>query len=115
MLFHSDGNVTPLLDDLVDLGINGLNPIQPPVMDIDEVKKKVGEKVCLLGNIDMVNTLPHGTVGDVKREVVDRIKTCAPGGGYVIMSSHTIQSNTPVENVLAMVETAHKFGKYPIQ
>jgi len=115
LLFHSDGNVTPILDDLIDLGINGLNPIQPQVMDIHKIKEKVGDKICLLGNIDMVNTLPYGTVEDVKREVIDRIRTCAPGGGYVLMSSHTIQSNTPVQNVLAMVETARRYGKYPIR
>ncbi len=112
-IHHSDGNILPLLDDLIDLGVNGIHPVEPGAMDINDVKRSYGDKICLLGNID-VNTLSIGTPKDVEEEVKRRIKEIAPGGGYIVSSGNSIPSYCKPENVLAMVEAIQKYGKYPI-
>jgi hypothetical protein len=110
---HSDGNILPLLDDLIDLGVKGIHPIESGAMDINDLKKGYGDKICLLGNID-VNTLSIGTPKQVEEEVKKRIKEIAPGGGYIISSGNSITSYCKPENVIAMAETIQKYGKYPI-
>ena len=111
---HSDGNILPLLDDLIDLGVRGIHPVEPGAMDINDVKKRYGRKVCLLGNID-VNTLSIGTPEEVEQEVRKRIREVAPGGGYIVSSGNSIPSYCKPENVLAMAEAIQKYGKYPIR
>ncbi len=110
---HSDGNILPLLDDLIDLGVKGIHPIERGAMDINDVKKRYGDKVCLLGNID-VNTLSIGTPEQVEEEVKKRIKEIAPGGGYIVSSGNSITSYCKPENVIAMAKAIQKYGKYPI-
>jgi uroporphyrinogen decarboxylase len=113
-IHHSDGNILPLLDDLIDLGVKGINPIEPAAMDINELKKAYGDRVCLIGNIDM-NTLSIGTPEQVDEEVRQRIKEVAPGGGYIVSSGNSIASYCRPENVIAMAEAIQKYGKYPIK
>lgn len=113
-IHHSDGNILPLLDDLIDLGVKGIHPIEPTAMDINDVKKRYGRKVCLLGNID-VNTLSTGTPREVEEEVKRRIRDVAPGGGYIVSSGNSIPSYCKPENVIAMAEAIQKYGKYPIR
>ncbi len=87
-IFHSDGNCTEAMDDLVECGFHAFNPIQPNAMDIDAVKQKWGDKLCLIGNLNLDSTLTLGTVEDVRAEVYERIRTIAPGGGYMVASSN---------------------------
>jgi uroporphyrinogen decarboxylase len=82
-------------------------------MDIKEVKKQYGKKICILGNID-VNTHSLGTVEEVKAEVKQRISEVAPGGGYMVSSGNSIAAYCKPENVLAMAEAVQRYGKYPI-
>ena len=110
---HSDGNILPLLDDIIDLGINGIHPIEAMAMDINSIKKNYGNKICLLGNID-VETLTVGTPEQVKEEVKKRIKEIGPEGGYIVTSGNSVASYCKPENVLAMVEAVQEYGKYPI-
>jgi uroporphyrinogen decarboxylase len=110
---HSDGNVWPVLDDLIEAGFDGFNPVQPQCMDIAEVKAHVAGRLCLVGNIDCRELLPFGTVEEVQRTVKETIATAAPGGGYIICSSNSIHAGCKAENYIAMVEAAHEYGEYP--
>lgn len=112
-ILHSDGNVLPLLDDLIEIGISGLHPIEPGAMDIGEVKGKYGTRLCLVGNIDLHYTLTRGTTEEVEAEVKERIKTLAPGGGYMISSANSLTSYCRVENVRAMAAAIRKYGRQP--
>ena len=98
---HSDGRIDPLLEDWVSLGMNAIHPIQPDVMDIDGVKRRVGHKVALVGNVDM-GLMATGTPAEVADLVRHRIQTLAPGGGYLISSSNSITDYLKEENVRAM-------------
>jgi len=111
---HSCGSVIKVIPDLVELGMRGLNPIQTAArdMDIRILKQRFGHCVCFNGGIDTQTTLPFGTVEDVKKEVIDRIVTLAPGGGYVLAPSQSFMSDVPTQNIIAMYETGYHYGWY---
>ena len=116
MLYHSDGNVVPLIDDLIEIGIDGINPVQPSAMgDLAEVKAQYGDKVTFWGAIDTHRVLPYGSPADVAAEVRQRIRELGTGGGYVLSSVHSILVDVPPENVLAMADAAREFGVYPLR
>lgn len=112
-IFHSDGDLTAVLDDIIAAGVNGIHPIQPNAMDIISVKKRVGDKLCLLGNIDM-DIMTRGTEKDVAELVMKNLRNVAPGGGYLVGASNSVPEYIPLKNYNAMRETALKYGKYPI-
>jgi uroporphyrinogen decarboxylase len=103
--YHSDGHVVPIIAELIDIGIDVLNPIQPGSMDPAEIKHKFGDRLSFWGTIDEQKTLPFGTPGDVEREVRERIATVGRGGGLIIGPTHHVQLDTPMENFWAMVNT----------
>ncbi len=111
-VFHSDGNILPILDDLATLGMDAIHPIQPGAMDIEEVKRKYGGKLCLVGNIDLGYTLTRGTPMEVESEVSERIRVVGNGGGYILSSAMTLTDYCKVENVLAMAAAARRYGPY---
>jgi hypothetical protein len=113
-VFHSDGNILPLLDDLVRLGMNAIHPIQPGAMDIGQVKAKYGNHLCLVGNIDVGYTLTRGSPSEVDQEVKERIETVGRDGGYIISSSISITDYCRPENVLAMADAVRKYGAYKV-
>lgn len=113
-IFHSDGNIVPILDGLLTLGMNGIHPVQPSAMDINTLKARYGHKVCIVGNIDLDYTLPTGTVEEVEAEVRDRIQKVGKGGGYMISSANSITDYCKVENVWAMSKAIRKYGTYPV-
>jgi uroporphyrinogen decarboxylase len=113
-ILHSDGKLFEILDDLINVGFNAIHPIEPKAMDIVELKKRVAGKLCLIGNIDLGYTLTRGTPNEVRKEVKERLKFVAPGGGYCVSSSNSVTNYVPVENYKAMNETVLEFGKYPI-
>jgi uroporphyrinogen decarboxylase len=112
---HSDGNMWPIMDGIVEAGFDGFHPVQPQCMDIGEVKDRYGDRLCILGNIDCMHLLPFGTEEEVERSVKETIEAAAPGGGYVIASSNSIHPGVKPENYIAMVRAARKYGGYPIQ
>lgn len=115
LLYHSDGNVLPLLDDLIEIGIDAINPVQPSALgDLAEVKAQYGDRVTFWGAIDTHRVLPYGSPADVAAEVRQRIRELGPGGGYVLSSVHSILVDVPPVNVLAMADAAREFGGYPI-
>ncbi len=111
---HSDGNLWPILDRLIEIGFDGIHPFQPQCMDIKEAKDHCGDRVCLLGNIDCIDLLPSGTEEEVEEAVRQTIKDAAPGGGYILSSSNSIHPDCKPENYIAMVKATRKYGAYPI-
>jgi uroporphyrinogen decarboxylase len=109
---HSDGNLWPILDLLLECGFDGIHPIQPQCMDIGEVKKHLRGKACVMGNIDCMYVLPDGTLEEVERTVQETIRKAAPGGGYIMSSSNSVHPGCKAENYIAMVHAAHKYGVY---
>jgi uroporphyrinogen decarboxylase len=112
-VFHSDGNLSGIVDDLVNLGISGLHPFEPGAMDIRKIKSKYGKRLCVLGNVN-VDTLARGTPAEVEHEVMALLRDVAPSGGYMLTASNSIPHYARPENVLAMVKTLNKYGNYPI-
>ena len=114
VMFHSCGAISEIIPDLIEIGVDILEPIQPKAkgMDIIELNKKYGDKISFHGNIDTQITMPRGTKKDVEKEVLDIITNVAPGGGLIICTSHEIQGDVPVDNIITLYDTAIKYGKY---
>ena len=113
--FHTDGYVYQIIADLVEIGLDILNPIQPKSMDPAKVKKDFGRRLALLGTIDIQETLPFGRPEDVANEVKLRVETAGIGGGLILSPSHNIQPEVPLENILAFYDAARKYGAYPVR
>ena len=113
-LFHSDGKIYEVIDDLIACGFNAIHPIEPKAMDIAYVKQSYGKKLCLCGNIDLAYTLTLGSPQEVAEEVKKRLREIAPGGGYCVGSSNSVTEYVPLANFNAMRETVFKYGRYPI-
>ena len=112
---HTDGNLWPILDMIVDSGIDCLDPIDTQAgMDLGEVKEKYGQRIALKGNVDCVQILSFGTVEDVIGETKEALRKGAPGGGYILSSSNSIHSGVKPENYQAMLRTLEEYGRYPI-
>lgn len=105
-MYHCDGAVAPLIPELIEMGVNVLNPIQPDAagMEPSSLKEQYGRQMTFHGGIDIIKTLPRGTTEQVQQEVKARVKILGKGGGYIMCSSHHIQPDTPLENVLAMYD-----------
>jgi uroporphyrinogen decarboxylase len=103
--YHTDGVVYPIIPDLIEIGLDVLNPIQPMAMDPVRLKNEYGKNLCFWGSIDIQQTLPFGTPDQVKAEVITRLKTIGRDGGLLIGPTHNLQLDTPLENFWAMVET----------
>jgi len=112
---HTDGNVWPLLDMMVEAGIDALDPIEPIAgMDIGEVKHRYGDRIAVVGNVDCTELLPHGTPHDVEEAVKETIAKASPGGGHILASSNSIHPAVRPENYRAMIEAARRWGRYPL-
>lgn len=103
---HTCGGVYHIIPDMIEIGVDVLNPIQPLAKDMEPEKlgKEFGKDIAFYGGIDEQRTLPQGTQEDVKKEVYHRIKTLGKYNGYIIAPSHAFQPDTPIENVLAVYE-----------
>jgi uroporphyrinogen decarboxylase len=112
-IFHSDGNLMPILDDLLSLGMSGLHPIEPGAMDLAELKQRYGDRVCLVGHIS-VDRLSQGTPEEIDRLVAEAIRAAAPGGGYIVGSSNSVPAYCRPENVRAMADAVERYGWYPV-
>jgi len=112
VFYHSDGAVRKILPDMIDAGIDVLNPIQWHCAGMERkgLKRDFGDQVIFHGGVDNQQTLPFGTVDDVKTEVLDNLQILGAGGGYILAPCHNIQSITPPENVVAMYEAGYENG-----
>ncbi|MCJ7737012.1 MAG: uroporphyrinogen decarboxylase family protein [Anaerolineae bacterium] len=112
VIYHSDGNVTDVVDGLIDMGIDVLQALQfSTELDPVALKQLHGDRLCFEGGVSVQTTLPFGTAQDVEDEVRQLITVLGKGGGYILGPSHAIQAGTPPENIVAMFDTAATF--YP--
>ncbi|MDP6777239.1 MAG: uroporphyrinogen decarboxylase family protein [Candidatus Latescibacteria bacterium] len=112
---HDDGSMRAFLPDLVEMGIDVLNPVQWTCRDMDraELKRDFGDRICFHGGVDNQRILPFGTEAEVREEVRHCIDTLASDGkGYILAPCHNIQAISPVENIVAMYEEAWEYGRY---
>ncbi len=114
VMFHSCGAVREIIPDLIELGVDILNPLQTGSAGMDPagLKKEFGGSLCFHGSLDTQQTLPFGSEEDVREEVRERIETLSPGGGFILAPAHNFQKNVPLENILSVYETAAEAGKY---
>jgi len=106
VFYHSDGQITPIVPDLVEIGVDILNPVQPECMDAAALKRQFGDRLAFWGTIGTQSTLPFGSPDDVRREVRRRIETVGAGGGLFLAPTHVIEPEVPFENLVAFVEAA---------
>jgi uroporphyrinogen decarboxylase len=117
VLMHCDGAILKIIPDLIEIGVDILNPIQTVVKDFDDtraLKQQFGGQVCFHGGIDIQQVLRTATVDEVYTEVQRRIRDLGINGGYIIAPCHNINVDIPVENSIAMFDAAHKLGNYPL-
>lgn len=100
--YHSDGKIEPIIPDLIEIGLDVLNPIQPACMDPAVIKKQYGDHLCFWGTVDEQYTLPFGTPDNVRTEIQTRIRTAGKNGGLIIGPTHHVQLDTPLDNFFAM-------------
>jgi len=113
-IFHSCGNTVPIFQDIIDAGFDALHPLEATSMDIYQAKKMIGDRICLVGNLDLSYMLTRGTPEEIREDVKKHIRELAHGGGYCLSSSNSITNYVPLENFLAMNRACLEFGKYPI-
>ncbi|HEY9151540.1 MAG TPA: uroporphyrinogen decarboxylase family protein [Anaerolineales bacterium] len=106
--YHTDGVVYPIIPELIEIGVDILNPIQPMAMDPVRLKNDFGDRLCFWGSMDIQQTLPFGTPEDVKDEVLLRLKTIGHNGGLIIGPTHNVQLDTPLDNFWSMINTIQK-------
>lgn len=109
--FHTCGSVASIIDDLIEIGVDALNPVQVAAKDMDpvELKRKYRGRMAFWGAMDTQHVLPHGSVEDVRRMVEERIEQMGEGGGYVLAAVHNLQPDVPVENIVAMFRHAREY------
>lgn len=110
VIYHSDGDYNSILPYVLQYNVKGIANLEPPVMDIFKLKETYGDKVCLVGNIDLHYTLTMGTPEETTAEVKERLERVGKGGGYMITSSNGLTSYCKPENVLAMNDAILKYG-----
>jgi len=109
-MFHSDGDMGPVFGDLIDIGFDAIDPVQPECMDVADFAKRYGKEVCLHGTISLQETLPYGSREDVIKEVHERISSCGRDGGLVLAPANTVQPDVPLENILTLYNTVKNYS-----
>lgn len=112
IFLHSDGAVQDLIPDLIEIGLDILNPVQPECMDPADVKQKYGERLAFWGTIGTQTTLPFGTREEIEETVKLRVKTVGKGGGLLLAPTHQVEPDVPWENLIAFAEAVRKYGRY---
>ena len=118
VFFHTDGDVFDLVEDFIEIGVDILNPIQTSagkMANLEELKKRFGDRLTFCGAIDTQDILPFGSPDQIRKEVRRVIATLGPGGGYMVAAVHTIMDEVPPENILALVDAVEEFGHYPLR
>jgi len=103
--YHSDGDISPIISELIEIGLDVLNPVQPASMEPAKLKREFGDQLSFWGTIDEQHTLPFGSSTDVEAEVLERLGTIGRDGGLIISPTHHVQLDTPMKNFWAMVNT----------
>ncbi len=114
MFMHSDGDLSPIMEDLIALGLDAIQPIDPTCMDIAQVKREFGGRIALVGNVSN-ELLRAGAPDEIEARVRELIRDCAPGGGYALGSGNSVPNWAKFENYMAMRDAGLKYGAYPIK
>jgi uroporphyrinogen decarboxylase len=111
LLFHCCGSIASIIEDLIEIGVDALNPLQVSAAGMDpvELKRKYRGRMAFWGGIDTQKVLPRGSVHDVMKAVEDLVEVMGEGGGYILSAVHNIQPDVPLENILAMFEHAREY------
>lgn len=114
VMHHTCGSVRPIIPLMLERGLDVLQSVQPEAADMDpwSLKADFGHKLAFQGGISIQQTLPFGSPDDVRREVKEKIRALGHGGGYIVCTAHNIQADTPPENVMALLQAYHDFGRY---
>ena len=112
VMFHSDGKVDDIVEDLINIGVNTLNPLDPYSVDYREYKKRYGKRISFSGNIDIEFPLSNGTPEDIETDVKAHMEVMKPGFGYIATCSHSMVNYIPHENFIAYINAIHKYGTY---
>lgn len=112
-IMHSDGDLTTLIPDLIDVGIDVLHPIDPTCMDIHKVHAEFGDRICLCGNVSN-EMLQHGSEKDIEQRVKELLRDIAPGGGYLLAAGNSVPAWAKFENWMALRRAGFQYGHYPI-
>jgi uroporphyrinogen decarboxylase len=116
VLIHTDGQIMPIIEDLIETGFDGVHPIERKAgMSLKLVKEKYGDDLTFIGNVNAKTVLQQGPKEAIKEQVIECLKTAARGGGYILASDHSIHEGIPSDNVKFMFKTAKQLGKYPIK
>ncbi len=111
VFYHSDGMIQPIIEDLIEIGIDVLNPIQPECMDPAEMKAEYGDRLSFWGTIGTQTTMPFGTPDEVRATIHERIRTVGKGGGLVLAPTHVLEPDVPWENVIAFFEAVDSYER----
>ena len=115
VILHSDGNLNRIMDDIIQLRIVALNPIQRGAnMDLAAIKRTYGSRLCLIGNLNTAQTLAYGSPDDVEREVLECLRDAAPDGGYILAPDHSYHGAIPAANIWRAIDTCKQHGNYPL-
>lgn len=112
VFYHSDGNIEPLIPELIEIGVGILNPVQPECMDPARLKREYGNYLAFWGTIGTQTTMPLGTPEEVKAVVRERIETVGQGGGLLLAPTHVLEPDVPWENIVAFIEAVDEYGWY---
>ncbi len=116
LMFHSDGGIRPFIPDLIDIGLQVLDPVQPLAagMDAAALKRDFGDRLTFHGGVDEQHVLPFGTEEEVVAEVRRCLRAFGPGGGYILAPAHYVQADVPPANLTTMCWAAQQYGRYPL-
>ena len=112
VLFHSDGKIDDIVEDLINIGINTLHPLDPYGIDYADYKKRFGARISFAGNVDIEFPLSKGTPEDIESDIKKHMEILKPGHGYIAACSHSIVNYIPHENFIAYINAIHKYGRY---
>ena len=114
IMYHTDGAVAPILEELVEIGVDVFNPVQPNVPGHEplELKSKLGDRLSFWGAIDQQQLLPSGSPVEIEADVAEKIRVLGQGGGYMCAPAHIVQADTSMENVEAFIAAVKKYGVY---
>jgi len=112
--YHSCGSIAQLIPELIDIGVEAINPVQVSAknMETKDLKREFGNDISFWGAIDTQKILPYGTEKEISDEVKKRIDDLAPGGGYILAAVHAIQPDVSPKNIMLMIQYAEEYGKY---